>query len=306
MSVSSLWLGVVAQAALSSSPTLPPTLPTRAAQWTLTGAAIEGCALESSGVLEANRTVDVAMHCTQDVSGNVTATLPATAMRQRRITLLADIKADAPMQASLWIKSLRDGKTLQSDNDFEQSLLDEGMTQDGWLQRSLTLPVSADATQVSVGLLVQGSGHAELRNVRVVISEAGEMAPAAAQWLDAALEIIHRHAGQRRDVSWLVLDAQTRVFASGAQTPHEVYPAIRYLLEQLDRQSQLLTPGFATALSALPDHAEHQSTPQSTPRFVFFKLPDGAGLALRAEGNVDTRVARVNVRVGEDGEVRSE
>jgi hypothetical protein len=88
-----------------------------------------------------------------------------------------------------------------------------------------------------------------------------------------------------------VLEPQLRLFASGAQSGSEVYPAIKYLLSRLgDRQSLLLTPEVAAALRQFSAGAAEQSAATGV---SVFTLPDGACLVLsRAAAESTLRTAR--------------
>jgi C-terminal processing protease CtpA/Prc len=68
-----------------------------------------------------------------------------------------------------------------------------------------------------------------------------------AQVLDAAISITKKNALRRNDVAWVVVEPALRAMAAGAETSADVYPAIRYLLEQLgDHHSFLLPPAQTT------------------------------------------------------------
>jgi len=291
-------LGVLVQAAMGTSE-LPP--PVQAEEWHLNGAAVDSCAFESSGYLSARQEVDLNVNCAADdvVTGSIMTALPATALRQRRVTVSVEIKTAAGMHASLWFKSLHGSHALQMESDAEQALFDDAAADahadtEGWVQRSLTLPVSAEATSLQLGLLLEGSGSVQARNVRIDLAQPGAMAPAAEQLLQSAIDILKNYTRARQDLQWQVLEPQARIFASGAQSTAEVYPAIRYLLTQLgSKDNQFFTPEFASLLWNRPDHA----TASASKRFAVFALPDGAGLALAMEGEgdntLDTRTAHV-------------
>jgi hypothetical protein len=249
-------------------------------EWSASGRVGQACELQVVGEATdlAGAALDVSCARDASVMGNVLAHLAAHGWRQRRATITAEIKAGDAMSASLWLKTQRGTTTLMFDDDTEQNLLGATRTPDGWERRVITLPIAADATQISFGVLLQGSGTLELRDVRINISDLGAMSPAAAQLLDAAIDIVKHQTLQRDDLAWGVLEPQLRLFASGAQSTADVYPAIKYLLSRLgDKQSLLLTPDVAAALNrvspALPD--QEANAPVN-----IFALPDGASLVL--------------------------
>ncbi len=264
--------------------TLPPISTTNnlASNWTFTGQVAADCQLHTDGEVFHAAGATLNLLCGRDaqVLGHVMASFSAQGWRQRRITISVEMPARDAMHASLWLKTQRGTgmlATLMFDDDTEQRLLDDSQTPDAWVRRSVTLPVSSEATQVSFGVLLQGASELALRDVRVTVSEPGMIAPQAAQLLDAAIDIVKQQTMQRRDLAWQVLEPQLRLFASGAQTTAEVYPAIKYLLSRLgDKQSLLLTPEVAAVLS----RGDADTANASNARMQVFVLPDGARLVL--------------------------
>lgn len=249
-------------------------------QWSVSGQVAQACDLEVAGAASELLGAALNVNCATDaaVMGNVSAHLAAQGWRQRRVTISAEIKVDEMMNTSLWLKTQRGATTLMFDDDTEQSLLGAMQTADGWQRRVITLPIAADATQISFGLLMQGGGAAAVRDLHVTVSELGAMSPAAAQLLDTAIAIVKEQTQQRDDLAWRVLEPQLRLFASGAQSTAEVYPAIKYLLSRLgDKQSLLLSPDVAAALNQV--HPTSSDNAAEAPVKVF-ALPDGARLVL--------------------------
>lgn len=245
-------------------------------EWLFAGLAETGCELATDGTVLDEQGASVDVSCAQQarVMGNVQARMSAQGLRQRRVTLSVELQADDAMNVSLWLKTQRDNKTLMFDDDTEQHLLNNQQS-DGWVQRTITLPVASNATQISFGVLLQGGGAVQLRNVHVDVSDFGAIAPEATRLLDAAIDIVKQQTSARSDLSWSLLEPQLRLFASGAQTTAEVYPAIKYLLSRLgDKQSLLLTPEVATALSQATADVGNGS------KVSVFALPDGARLVL--------------------------
>ncbi len=257
-----------------------------ASNWVFKGESSADCELQTDGSVLSDAGAELWIQCDAQgsVFGNVMLQLPVAQWRQRRVTISAEINTSDSMNASLWLKTQRDTQTLMFDDDTEQSLFDDGYENGGWARREITLPVAADAGKVSLGVMLQGSGRLALRDVRVVVSRAGTIAPEAAQLLDAAIQIVktrtHDGAGTVQPaLRWQVLEPQLRVLASGAQTTADVYPVIRYLLSQLgDKRSLLMTPELATAMKR--STAAAAASGNTTAPIEVFNLPDGARLVL--------------------------
>jgi hypothetical protein len=251
--------------------------------WYVSAQVAEGCRFQAEGVATDSSGANLAMTCAagNPVVGNVSAQISAQGWRQRRITISAEIKVDDAMSASLWLKTQHGNTALMFDDDSEQNLLSTTRTADGWERRVITLPIAADATQVRFGVLVQGTGAVTVRDLHLQISQPGAMSAEASQMLDAALAIVKQQTRQRDDLSWQVLEPQLRLFASGAQSAAEVYPAIKYLLSCLrDKRSLLLTSEVAAALNRTSAADSTQSGHAGDNHIEVFTLPDGARLVL--------------------------
>jgi hypothetical protein len=250
--------------------------------WQLSAQLNQTCESQAGGDVTDHAGATVSLRCASDtrVLGNLSANLDARGARQRRVSISAELQVNDAMNASLWLKTQQGKTTLMFDDDSEQAMTDMPSV-DGWVRRTVTLPVAADATQISFGVLLQGAGDVSLRDVRLTVSEPGAIAPEAAQLLDAAISIVKQHAhqdGSRADLAWQVLEPQLRVFTSGAQSSAEAYPAIKYLLLRLaDKKSLLLTPEVASAFT-------HNDGAAATGNAAIniFTLPDGARLVLSA------------------------
>lgn len=296
-----LLLSLLASAAMSPShPAGPavsllreivPPSPT-VSEWSFSGQADQACELQTDGAVTDVVGADLSLLCAEDVQvlGNVLARLPAQSWRQRRVTISVEMQAADAMSASLWLKTLQGATTLMFDDDTEQNLLSTAVTEDGWVRRSITLPVAANATQISFGVLLQGRGAFALRAVQLTVSEPGMIAPAAAQLLDTVIGIVKQQTVLRNDLAWQVLEPQLRLFASGAQSSSEVYPAIKYLLSRLgDKQNLLLTPEVAAALRQV---GAANTADTSNARVTMFTLPDGACLVLSRTPELAVRTAQ--------------
>jgi carboxyl-terminal processing protease len=106
-----------------------------------------------------------------------------------------------------------------------------------------------------------------------------------AQVVDAAISITKTNALRRNDVSWDIVEPAVRAMAAGAGTSADVYPAIRYLLEQLgDHHSYLLPPAQAT---------EFQTGGAQNPIPEIRALQDGVGyISMPGYSGADRAAAR--------------
>lgn len=251
---------------------------TAAGDWQFTGhadsEAAPACDVEVQGdVLEASG-ADVQLTCNtaNTYIGNLQLMLPARTLHQRRVMLVAELKSDDTLLASMSLKALHDHQTLMFEDDTEQAMLGNDVA-DGWQLRQLSLPIDVTTSQVRLGVLLQGNGKLALRNVHLVVSEPGVISEAAVTYLDHVLALLKQQTVERHDLHWYALEPQMRVLASGAQTTAEVYPAIRYALAAIgDRRNMLLTPQVVQAL-----HASANNEAGTTRRLA---LSDGAQLVL--------------------------
>ena len=181
--------------------------------------------------------------------GNTSSTIPADAVRLKRITLSGELQADGVSGgASLWLRIDKGTTMLMLDNGADDAL--KGTVD--WTSRSISLPVPPDATSVVFGLLLRGGGSVTVRRLRLEAGDAltadAPLATAAKAVLDEALTITRKHSLHRNEVAWPVVEPQVRAMAGGAQKSAEVYPAVRYLLASLgDRHSFLMPPAQTTA-----------------------------------------------------------
>jgi hypothetical protein len=142
--------------------------------------------------------------------------MPAQGWRQRRITISADIKAADAMHASPWLKTQQQNKTLMFDDATEQDLLGTVAGDDGWVRRTITLPVAAEVTHV--GFKGDVAGCVALRYAMCVSRcRARHDCPEAARLLNRPSASLQQ-TQTRKDLAWQVLEPQLRLFASGAQS----------------------------------------------------------------------------------------
>jgi peptidase S41-like protein len=84
-----------------------------------------------------------------------------------------------------------------------------------------------------------------------VVARAQAPAPTPRVVLDAAIAAIKEHALRRDTVAWDIVEPRVRAMTAGAVKSSDVYPAIRFLIDQLsDNHSRLMEPAqTATFLS---------------------------------------------------------
>ena len=272
---------------LTASHTPPATTVSyQSSDWKLNGELAGHCMLATLGNVRESSGARVTVQCEdgEKLTGNVSFKLPVTNQQHRRITLVADVEQDERMSSTLWIKSSRDSQTMLFESDAEEALFNSR----SGVRRTVTSVIANDADAITVGLMLHGNGVATIKNVHVTISEQGDISPQAKSVLDAALAFIRQHADHdSRD--WNLLNTQAQQFAAGAQDTADVYPVIRYVLQQLgDRRSMVLPPDAARVLD------QFRSSSSSAVKII--ALPDGADLVLAASTTSDqasdSRVAR--------------
>jgi C-terminal processing protease CtpA/Prc len=234
---------------IAQAPATPPGLPP-ATDWRNGGAAA-GYTMEAAGRATdpAGATVTFRAPAQSTGFGATSATIPADAVRLRRITLSGELQADEVSGgASLWLRIDKGTTMLMLDNGAADML--KGTVD--WTSRSISFPVPPDATTIVMGVLLRGTGSVTVRRLRL---EAGDpltadapMAPAAKAVLDEALAIARKNSLHRNEVDWPIVEPKVRALAGGAQKSADAYPAINYLLAQLnDHHSFLLPPAQTTA-----------------------------------------------------------
>jgi carboxyl-terminal processing protease len=175
-------------------------------------------------------------------SGRASAKVVANEFRLRRIAFSGEIQTRGAVNgASLWLRVDRSSGRSLFDLGFDQRLQGDV----AWTERSMSMPVPADATAIQFGLTLRGRGTVSAPNVRLTVGEIlrpdGPIAPRASEVLEAAIETVARHALRRANITEDI-ERAVRTLASGAKTPNEVNPAIQYLLGALaDNHSGLMS-----------------------------------------------------------------
>jgi carboxyl-terminal processing protease len=223
------------------------------AAWALTGSDRTGYVLDAAGWVTGADGATLTLRSTSAAGkgfGAATGRLRADTLIRRRVRISAEITTiDVVGSASLWIRADGGMQTVAFDNGADQAL--QGTT--GPRHMDLTVSVPNAATTLTFGLLLNGTGQATARNVRIeagpIIATNTPLAVEALGELDSALGIVRRSSLWRDTVTWSRVEPDVRAIAGGAQTAGDVYPAIRYLLAHLgDHHSSFITPQGAHAL----------------------------------------------------------
>jgi carboxyl-terminal processing protease len=215
------------------------------------GSAAAGYTMEATGRATdaAGATITLRAPAQPTGFGNTSSTIPADAVRLKRITLSGELQStDVSGGASLWLRIDKGTTMLMLENGTDDAL--KGTAD--WTSRSISFPVPPDATTIVFGVLLRGGGSVTVRRLRLEAGDAlaadAPIATAAKAVLDEALTIARKNSLHTRDVPWPVVEPQVRAMAGGAQKSADVYPAIKYLLAQLnDHHSFLLPPTQTTA-----------------------------------------------------------
>jgi hypothetical protein len=179
--------------------------------------------------------------------------VPADTFRGRLVRASAELRGrDIRGGAALWVRV--DGATGMP---LALAGTDDGVwgTPDWTARTTAIVPVPVGAQRVVYGLRLVDGAAAEVRALRLAALPApppgAPLAVEARAVLDSALAFARRHALWRDTVTWAAVEPEVRAFAAGAQTPTDVYPAIRYLLSRLgDGHSSLQTARAVADLRA--------------------------------------------------------
>jgi carboxyl-terminal processing protease len=211
-------------------------------------------------------------------AGMVSSSLSADSLRRHRVVLSAELQTrGAPEGALLWLRVDGGATVSLFDNTFDRAVRGDS----DWTPRSVSLPVPADATGVFFGATLTGDGNVSVRNLRITVGPAfaadSPLVPAAQDVLDTAMRLIKENALRRDAVAWDLVEPRVRALAAGAAKTSDVYPAIRYLIDQLDDHHSRLTVPVQTAAflsggaqnppaetRALPDHVGYMRVPGNT------------------------------------------
>jgi peptidase S41-like protein len=229
-----------------------PAAPPAASAWRNGGAAA-GYGMEAEGLATApgGATITLRAPAQGATVGNTSSTMPADAVRSRRITLTGELQtAGVSGGASLWLRVDKGTDMLMLDNGTADAL--KGTAD--WTRRTISLPVPPDATRLVFGVLLRGEGGVTVRNLRLEVGDAlaadAPIDPKAKAVVDAALTIARTNSLHRKEIAWPDLEPRVRLLAAGAKVSADTYPAIRYLLTSLnDRHSFLMPPAQNAAFT---------------------------------------------------------
>ncbi len=244
--------------------------PVETGEWKLGGSTAKfamearGRATEPSGAVLSLRSTSSPGGAT----GTILATLPAKALRGRRVTLTGELLAETGNGGGLLIRADAGPAVAIA---LENSLAAPVRPEDGWSARSVSIPVPDNATNLAFGILLS-EGSVSARGVRLETGEpfAGlPISEPARKVLDEAISLVKENALRRNLVDWKVVEPQVRALAGGARKSSEAYAAIQWLLSELgDRHSYFMPPTGAK---------EFRSSGAQNPLPVVRTLPDGVG-----------------------------
>jgi hypothetical protein len=222
----------------------------------------------------------------------------------RRLRLAGYVYAadGAAGDASLWLRVTGGGGNLFSDSSADDRSASGAATRsdaatnprgDGagaarWRRAELELPLPADAADIVIGVQVRNGASAWFDDLSVEIVDAADLppaAPAAARYLDAALDIMQANSVRRAAVDWPALRAAAHAQARGANTAAETHTAVRYALRRLgDGHSYFSSPRWSERLRATPVSNARTGRAALEPqgarvadRFAYIDVPGRAG-----------------------------
>jgi carboxyl-terminal processing protease len=151
-----------------------------------------------------------------------------------------------------------------------------------WREYQVVAPVSPDAATLDLGVQVVGGGRVWVDDIRLAVlgpaAEPRPTSPQAQAYLDSALALMHQHSIGRRHVNWNSLRDRAQVYAGGAQSVRETYPAIRYALRALgDWHSFLLNPDSAAARARTGAVFADTDAQLLRGRYAYIRIPSFSG-----------------------------
>jgi carboxyl-terminal processing protease len=125
-----------------------------------------------------------------------------------------------------------------------------------WTRYVVEAPKFDSAAHVEIGATLRGSGTAWFDRIEIEGFDTAELpppAPAAARYVERALDILERNSIRRSAIDWPSFRTAVLKQARGAAAPADTYPALRFALGSLgDHHSYLLTPERTAALAEAP------------------------------------------------------
>ncbi|MFC0677329.1 S41 family peptidase [Lysobacter korlensis] len=226
-------------------------------------------------------------------SGAASRVIDAATYRNSVLTLSARVTADEVSGgAGIWLRASADGRPPAFANSQRQPV--RGTAAD--VERQISIVVPRDATRISFGPLLNGSGRTTVTGW-VLDSRPCSANPAVTpeRVLAAAVDAVKRSALNAGRVDWVTVEPKARAMLGDSTCPEAAYPAVRMVLAALgDRHSRLLEPAARREMvSTATATSEPAITVSDNVGYVL--LPGFRG----AEGGAATALARgVRERLG--------
>jgi hypothetical protein len=205
-------------------------------------------------------------------NGGVIQRIDAEPYRGRIVRLSARVRAIRPGDhAALALRVVRPAPKT---GGFRDSMPERPITANDWRSYEIRGRVAPDARMIEISVV--GSGDAELLfddvSLQAVEPNPAPPSPAAAAYLDQAIDRLRRHHIDSPVADWNRIVADARAEIGGARTPADTYPAIRGVIGALgEPHTFLLTP------NANPRAAARAGGARQRPRLLVprFKLVEG-------------------------------
>lgn len=176
-------------------------------------------------------------------------TFSADSVRSGVIRLSGKIRTEGIQGTATLFVTVNDSKTRIFIDDMRGRPI-QGTSK--WTAVEIRVPRMMDAHTMEMGVLVIGPGTAWFDDLKLdQIETSTSTSDAAANYLQAALDILEERSIHSLDANWEALREDARIAASGSQSTTDTYPAIRYVLRKLgDSHSSLLTRERAGRMTA--------------------------------------------------------
>ena len=171
--------------------------------------------------------------------------LPGKQWNGKTVLLRARFRAEdvSPGTLRLWMQ-------VSAENFLSVAVPIGGSSE--WVTRRLVLEVPEDANGMGYGATLTGGGTAWVADVELTETnaQADPLTPAAAAYVDEAIEKIRGHALRADAVDWDKARARALTRASGARTPEQAYDAIVYLVQSLKDNHSFFQPAWEARIAA--------------------------------------------------------
>lgn len=177
-----------------------------------------------------------------DGFGGASQSLDALPLRGKRITLSATLSAkDTTRGAAILLRAaLADGGHALSSSQREP--VDQANSPQ---RREISLVVPMQATRLMYGVGLSGAGEVEANELRLAVATASGFTSTPEQVLNAAIELIKKHALNASLIDWPSIEPQLRLAIRDEQDPTSAHRPIRNLLKLLkDNHSFLADPAL--------------------------------------------------------------